>query len=115
MTLLLVAAGGLAGVLARYGLGVLVTSIWTVVAVNLAGCFALGVLTVVASDWPPAVRDGVGIGFLGGFTTFSTFAVQTVIEADGGRAGTAALYLLISVVGGVSAAAIGYVLGRGIA
>jgi CrcB protein len=114
MTFLLVAAGGLAGVLARYGLGVLVASIWTVVVINLAGCLALGVLMVVAADWSPAVRDGLGIGFLGGFTTFSTFAVQTVIEADGGHAGTAALYLAVSVVGGVAAAALGYALGRGL-
>lgn len=112
MTVLLVAAGGVAGVLARYGLGVLVASIWTVVAVNLAGCFALGLLTSAGAEWSAPVRDGLGVGFLGGFTTFSTFALQAVLETDGGRPGLAALYLAVSVVGGVAAAALGYALGR---
>lgn len=115
MTVLLVAAGGVAGVLTRYGLGVAVQSIWTVVAINLAGCFALGVLTSAGLGWSAAVRDGVGIGFLGGFTTFSTFAVQAFVEADGGRPGTAALYLAVSVAGGLVAAAVGYAVGRGLA
>jgi len=112
MTVLLVAAGGVAGVLARYGLGVAVQSLWTVVAVNLAGCFALGLLTSAGGGWSPAVRNGLGVGFLGGFTTFSTFAVQAVLEADGGRPGTAALYVAASVVGGLAAATLGYALGR---
>ena len=66
----------------------------------------------------PGVRDlreAVGVGFLGGFTTFSTFSVQIVIEADGGRPGTAAAYLLASVLGGIAAAAGGYALGRTLA
>jgi len=112
MTLLLIAAGGVAGVLARYGLGVAVQSIWTVVAINLAGCFALGLLTSAGGGWSPPVRNGLGVGFLGGFTTFSTFAVQTVLEADGGQPGTAASYLAASVLGGLAAAVFGYALGR---
>ena len=112
MTLLLVATGGVAGVLARYGLGLAVESIWTVVAINLVGCFALGALTSAGSGWSEPVRDGLGVGFLGGFTTFSTFAVQAVLETNGGRPGLAALYLAVSVVGGVAAAALGYALGR---
>jgi CrcB protein len=91
---------------------VAVQSIWTVVAINLVGCFALGVLTSAAGDWSPAVRDGLGIGFLGGFTTFSTFAVQAVVETDAGRPGIAALYLALSVLGGLAAATLGYALGR---
>jgi CrcB protein len=114
VTVLLVAAGGLAGVLARYGLGVWVQSLWTVVAINLAGSFLLGVLVHV-DGLSPEVRTGLGVGFLGGFTTFSTFAVQVVMEGDGGRAGLAALYLGVSVVGGVLAAVAGYALARAIA
>jgi CrcB protein len=55
------------------------------------------------------------VGFLGGFTTFSTFSVQIVLETDGGRPGKAAGYLVASVGGGVAAAALGYWLGRRIA
>jgi CrcB protein len=115
MSVLLVGAGGLAGVLARYGLSVVAQSIWTVVTINLVGSFVLGLLIHVGTGWPHDVRNGIGVGFLGGFTTFSTFAVQMVLEADGGRPGLAALYGAVTVLGGLVAAIAGYVLGRAIA
>ena len=58
------------------------------------------------------MRDALGAGFLGGFTTFSTFSLQTVLEADGGRPETAVLYVVASVVLGVGAAAAGFYGGR---
>jgi CrcB protein len=106
VTALLVATGGAAGVLARYGLGIWVPSIWTIAAINLAGSFLLGAL--LHASWPEALRDGIGIGFLGGFTTFSTLSVQAILEAEGGRTGTAAAYVAVSVVGGLLAALAGY-------
>ncbi len=115
MTWILVGVGGLAGVLSRYGLGLAVESIWTVVAINIAGSFLLGLVVSGATGWSQEVRDGVGIGFLGGFTTFSTLTVQTVLEADGGRSGTAIAYLVATVAGGMLAAVAGYALGRAVA
>jgi len=56
-----------------------------------------------------------GSAFWGGFTTFSTFTVQVVLETEGGRPGTAAAYLFASVVAGLAAAVLGYVLGRALA
>lgn len=110
MTVLLVAVAGALGVLARYGLSSLVHGDalpWMTVAINLAGSFALGMLVVV--DWPsPQARTALGVGFLGGFTTYSTFAVQAVLDADSGRWATAAIYVGVSVVGGVACAAAGY-------
>jgi fluoride exporter len=110
VTLLLVAAGGLAGVLARYGLSVWIESIWTIAAINIVGSFLLGVL--VTTDISEELRTGLGVGFLGGFTTLSTLTVTTVIEADDGRTGTALAYLAVSVGGGLVAAAAGYLLAR---
>jgi CrcB protein len=115
MTTALVAIGGLAGVLARYGItrATLHTDalLWSTAAINVAGSFLLGL--IVAGGWLSRdLGDAVGVGFLGGFTTFSTFSVQIVLEADGGRPGTAAAYLAVSVIGGVAAAVAGYAVGR---
>jgi fluoride exporter len=118
MSALLVAVGGVCGVMARYGIGraTLHTDalIWSTVGINVVGSFLLGLLA--AESWfSRDVREALGVGFLGGFTTFSTFSVQVVIDADSGEPWRAAAYLAASVVGGVAAAACGYVLGRKLA
>ena len=118
MTTLLVAVGGLFGVMSRYGLTRLTihheTLLWMTAGINIAGSFALGMLT--ASAWLSRdMREGIGVGFLGGFTTFSTFSVQAVLDVDAGEPRRAALYVAVSVVGGLAAATAGYVLGRRLA
>ncbi len=115
MTTFTVAVGGTLGVLTRWGLTRLTLHtealIWTTVAINVVGSFLLGLL--VAENWfGRDLREGLGVGFLGGFTTFSTFSVQAVLEVEGGRPETALLYVLASVVGGIAAAFAGYALGR---
>ena len=115
MTTLLVTLAGACGVLARYGISRMTlhheTLLWATVGINIAGSFMLGLLA--AEHWfSRDVREAVGVGFLGGFTTFSTFSVQVVLEMDAGRADRAALYVAVSVVGGIAAAAAGYALGR---
>ena len=115
MTTLFVAVGGMLGVLARFEIGRLTAHhgslLWSTVAINLAGSFVLGLLT--AGDWfRRDVREGLGVGFLGGFTTFSTFSVQAVLEVEAGEGATAVVYVLVSVVGGLAAATAGYALGR---
>ena len=118
MTTLLVAVGGVLGVLARFGVGRLTLHheqlIWSTVGINVVGSFLLGLL--VAEHWfSRDVREGIGVGFLGGFTTFSTFSVQGVLEVDAGEPGRAFGYVVASVVGGLAAAAAGYALGRKLA
>ena len=118
MTTLFVAVGGLLGVLTRWEITRLTLHsevlIWSTVAINIVGSFLLGLL--VAEHWfGRELREGIGVGFLGGFTTFSTFSAQVVLEADAGEPGRALAYTLVSVVGGIAAAAAGYALGRWIA
>jgi CrcB protein len=118
VTAVLVGVGGVVGVLARYGITRLTFGtdalIWSTVGINVAGSFLLGLL--VAGSWfTNDTREALGVGVLGGFTTFSTFSVQVVLEADGGRPGVALAYVLASVLGGIAAAWAGYALGRAVA
>jgi len=115
VTVLLVAAGGVIGVLARYGLGTAVSADalpWVTVAINIAGSFLLGVVTGLGASIATEVRTAVSIGLLGGFTTFSTFSVDVVRQLDAGDGLKAVLYVAASLIGGVAAAAAGYYAGR---
>ena len=118
MTTLMVGVGGLIGVMSRYGLTRLTihheSLLWMTAAINIGGSFVLGMLT--AAGWfSRDVREGLGVGFLGGFTTFSTLSVQAVIDVDAGEPRRAAAYVAVSVLGGIAAATAGYVLGRRLA
>ncbi len=117
MTTLLVAIGGVLGVLARFGISRLTlhheSLLWATVGINVTGSFLLGLLA--AEPWfSRDVREAIGVGLLGGFTTFSTFSVQIVLDVDAGEPRRALLYLAASVVGGIAAAAAGYMLGRAV-
>jgi CrcB protein len=105
-----VALGGAVGALARYGISELLPEhrgelpVGTLL-VNLVGCLLLGVLVAHhrESAW---LRPVLGTGVLGGFTTFSTFAVQSDHLLD--RApGIALLYVAVSVLGGLAAVQLG--------
>lgn len=84
---------------------------WVTLSINIAGSFLLGALLQLLtyagpdSGWRRAVRLGCGTGVIGGFTTYSTFVLEIDQLARGGALGTAALYLLVSVVAGLAAAA----------
>lgn len=86
-TWILVAFGGAVGTCARYGLGLFVvarggsTAITTGV-VNIVGCFLIGLLYAKTED--PLLRRVLGVGLLGGFTTFSAFGRETLefLRAD---------------------------------
>ena len=113
MLVLLVGAAGAAGVLARYGLTQALGSgaaPWSVLAINVLGSFLLGLLAGfgVGED----ARAIAGVGFLGGFTTFSTFSLDVFADLDAGRPGRALAYVALSVVVGVAAAGAGWAVGR---
>lgn len=98
-----VALGGATGASARYGASLLWPTAgggfpWTTLVVNAVGCALIGVFMVVISDvWAAhrLVRPFFGTGVLGGFTTFSTYAVdiQKLVDADRARVGLAYLGL----------------------
>jgi len=118
VTVLLVAAGGVVGVVARYALGTTVshdTLPWVTVAINVVGSFLLGLLTAVGTGLAPEVRTALGVGLLGGFTTFSTFSVDVLKQIEAGESGKALLYIVASVILGIGAAAVGYYAGRAVA
>lgn len=115
----LVAAGGALGTAARYGLAEAFpvassTFPTTTLAVNVAGAFALGLLLelLLRSDrivgWE---RPLVGIGLLGAFTTFSTFALEVAELLRDGKALVATGYVLATLVGGIAACTAGLALG----
>ena len=114
---LVLAAAGAAGALLRYGVAVALgvrTFPWATLTINLVGSFLLGVTSAVAADrgWSDDVTVPVAVGFLGAFTTFSTFSYETQLLLRGGRLGAAAAYVAASVAGGVLAAAVGYGVAR---
>nr|WP_229375263.1 CrcB family protein [Streptomyces spirodelae] len=115
-----VALGGALGACARYGAALLWPTPsgafpWTTLVVNVAGCAVIGVFMVLITDvWaarPHAshgrylhlLRPFFGTGVLGGFTTFSTYAVETQRLLDAQEPGTALGYLGLTLVGAVSA------------
>jgi len=116
-----VALGGAIGAPARYGVAQVVhvsphgfpwATFWT----NVSGSFALGVvLVLVIERLPPTryVRAFVGTGFLGAYTTFSTFAVEGDLLVRDGHAATAVAYWVISLLVGVVAAVLGIAVARG--
>lgn len=122
----LVMGGGALGTLARYLTGRLAGQMapgaswpWGTFAVNLIGGFAMGLLAgwlargdAVAGE---PVRLFVGVGLLGGFTTFSAFSLETMLMIERGQAMLATTYVLASVVAAVGALALGLTMMRNVA
>jgi fluoride exporter len=100
---LLIALGGAVGSMARYGLALTADGRlghpWGTAVVNVLGCFAIGLLAVYATADRPWLKPLLLIGFLGGFTTFSAFALHTLELAHAGAWIRATAYAGISVIG----------------
>jgi CrcB protein len=116
----LVAIAGAAGALTRYGIAVAVgvrSFPWTTLAINLTGSFLLGLLLTVGieREWPENTIVPLAIGFLGAYTTYSTFSYETFTLFRADRAQAAVLYIGVSLAGGLAAAALGYVVARRVA
>ena len=118
MTVLLVALGGAAGALLRYYTdravqgrhgGVLP---WGTLTANVLGSFVLGVLVGAAAvaDLPQGVVLGVGVGFCGALTTYSTFGYETLRLTESGDLLHAGVNVLLNLVLGLGAAGLGLAL-----
>jgi len=103
---LLVGAGGVLGALARHLLGSrFEADVWATLVVNVVGSFALGAL--VAAPVGESLVLLFGTGFCGAFTTFSTFAFETVRLVEAGNRGWAAVSAVANLLGALGAVAAG--------
>lgn len=110
-----VALGAAAGALLRWGieLGAGGWALWAVLAINVLGAFALGALPALPSvRRSPVLAAFAGPGFLGGFTTVSSWSGHTLRLLDEGQYATAGAYVLLTVVAAIAAAALGRRLAR---
>ena len=110
--LVIVAAGGAVGASLRHLTGLAAMRLlgvnfpWGTLAVNVVGSFAMGVfIELLARRFGASneLRLFVATGLLGGFTTFSAFSLDVAVLWERGAAGTAAGYVLVSVIGAILA------------
>lgn len=117
MQVLLVAFGGAIGSAARYGLAIAAARLlgaafpWGTLLINVVGGLAMGLLVARVGPTQEGTRLLLGAGFLGGFTTFSAFSLETVRLMEH-QPGLAALYAGASLVLSVGACWMGLTLGR---
>jgi len=120
LSFLLVGLAGVIGALLRYMLGDYFGQWWfhdfplATFVTNMLGSFILGWLTNFLPRFkslPPHVITALGTGLIGSFTTFSTFSVETIHLISANKWGTAILYVLLSLWGGLLFTWMGYRLG----
>ncbi len=119
--MLLVAVGGATGSVFRYATGLAATRLmgpgfpWGTISVNVAGSFVIGVFVEAIArrfNASEPVRLLLVTGFLGGFTTFSSFSLDSIALLERGQAGLALLYIAASVGLSLLAVAGGLMLAR---
>lgn len=118
-----IAVGGALGALARYGLQTALPTgpadfPWATFLVNVSGCLLIGVLMVVITEVRQAhrlVRPFLGVGVLGGYTTFSTYVVDVQRAVAAGAPLTGLVYLAATMLAAVAAVVAGMWLTRWVA
>jgi CrcB protein len=107
MLLVYIALGGALGALGRYWVSGFVVNNTDhylplgTLTVNVLGSLLMGacfVLIIEKAQWPPELRQLLMVGFMGAFTTFSTFSLETVTFLQEGHIMSAAIYILLSVI-----------------
>lgn len=121
-SILQVAIGGAIGSVGRYLTGVAAVRVmghgypWGTLTVNIVGSFLMGILIVVlmTKDGGMRIAPLLMTGMLGGFTTFSAFSLDALTIYERGQVGTAAIYVIASVVLSLLAIFLGVMAARGI-
>jgi CrcB protein len=123
MRLMLILAGGAVGSAARYLVTIWMaawlgaTFPWGTLVVNVAGSFLIGLIATLADEFGsigPQARVFLVVGVLGGFTTFSSFSLESLRLVEQHELPRAAMNVLGSVLLGFAAALLGIALGRGL-
>jgi CrcB protein len=121
MKLVWIGAAGFAGAVSRYQVEGWVSARtrgafpWGTFVVNVSGCVLIGFLVALLTERfaaNPTLRVALTVGFVGAYTTFSTFAYETMRLSDHGRQAVALAYVVASVIAGVAAVMAGTSLGR---
>jgi CrcB protein len=121
--IIVIGIAGALGALSRYGLQSLVNevagkpSIVGTLIANLAGAFCLGLLVAATEnrlELSSVARAGIAVGFLGSFTTFSTFMFESVSHLEDGEVLLVFAYVSVSLIAGLALAYAGLQLGRAV-
>jgi len=113
MTLLAVMIGGAVGSALRFGASLWLNPAlgsgipWGTLAVNVSGCLLIGWISSLLVGSHEALRLGILIGVLGGFTTFSSFGLEAIRLFQANQYSAAAVYILLSNAGGLGGAWLG--------
>lgn len=120
---LLVGAGGALGAMARFGFSSLIGRFWhgsfplAILLVNIVGAMLMGITIGLMARFLPAWQEQarlfVAVGILGGFTTFSSFSLDTIVLIERGELAQAAIYVALSVVVCLAGLYLGLLITRG--
>lgn len=112
MVYLYIGLAGALGACARYFISLMMLSDsvfpYATLLVNLAGCYALAFITSRKLPVSDHLKSAIGTGFIGAFTTFSAFSVETVTLIDNGFISQAIVYIILSMVGGIIMSNLGW-------
>jgi CrcB protein len=112
MQLVLIAVFGALGTFSRYAIDLLAAKLgvhahWATLAINLTGSFVVTLIYVLGAErsWiGPEIRTALLVGLMGGFTTFSSYSLQSALLLESGKGIAAVAYTLLSPIGGIAIA-----------
>lgn len=114
MTIIWIGLAGMLGALSRYFMGVVLLPFngsafpYATFVCNVLGSFLLGWLYTRVGKSSPVWRNVIGVGFIGSFTTFSTFSIETVLLIQTGQLFMAFCYVALSFLLGLVMVYLGY-------